>query len=118
MLQMFSDVTNLPSYEDRLQYAGKLLNKSTQMNVEDIVFIIQRYYNKLLLAEKYIPSKKIPCPTVLFRAQTASEYSETIGDDYGLSTVRIGDEFLGKINEIFDFCLDMSDSGTSPGYSG
>lgn len=58
------------------------------MNIDDIIGIIQRYYNKLLLTEKYIPSKKIPCPTTLFRAQIASEYSETIGDDYGLSAVR------------------------------
>ncbi|CAF1679577.1 unnamed protein product, partial [Adineta steineri] len=42
---------------------------------------------KLLLAEKYIPSKKIQCQTTLFRVQTGSEYSQTIGDDYGLSTV-------------------------------
>lgn len=41
------------------------------------------------MAEKYVPSNKIPCQTTLFRVETSSEYSETIGSDYGLSTVRL-----------------------------
>ena len=100
---MLSDLANLSSYEDRLQFAGKLLNKSIKMSVENIILIAQRFHNKLLLAEKYVPAKKIPCQTTLFRVQTASEYSGTMGDDYGLSTVRKGDEFVWKSNETFDY---------------
>lgn len=95
-MKILSDLANLPTYEDRLQFAGKLLEKSINMNVEDIILIAQRFHNRLLLTEKYLPSKKISCQTTLFRVQTASEYSETLGDDYGLSSVRIIHGFLLK----------------------
>jgi hypothetical protein len=91
---MLSDLANLPSYDARLQFAAELLEKTTDIGRDNIILIAKRFHNKLLLAEKYVPSKKIQCQTTLFRVQTGSEYSQTIGDDYGLSTVRIFVIFL------------------------
>jgi hypothetical protein len=111
---MLTDLANLPSYDARLQFAAELLDKTINIGIDNIILIAKRFHNKLLLAEKYIPSKKIQCQTTLFRVQTASEYSETIGDDYGLSTVKIED-FLSKEN-IFFVILGMSKSSTSPSH--
>ncbi|CAF3963829.1 unnamed protein product [Rotaria sp. Silwood2] len=85
--KMLSDLANLPSYDARLLFAAEILDKTTNFGIDNIILIAKRFHNKLLLAEKYIPSSKIQCQTILFRVQTSSEYSETIGDDYGLSTV-------------------------------
>ncbi len=85
---MLLDLANLSSYEVRLQFAAELLDKTINIGIENIILIAKRFHNKLLLAEKYVPAKQISCQTILFRVQTASEYSQTIGDDYGLSTVR------------------------------
>jgi hypothetical protein len=86
---MLADLANLPSYDARLQYAAELLDKTIHVGTENVILIAKRFHNKLLLAEKYVPSKKIQCQTTLFRVQTGSEYSQTIGDDYQLSTVRL-----------------------------
>jgi len=85
---MLTDLANLPSYDARLQYAAELLDKTIHVGTDNVILIAKRFHNKLLLAEKYVPSKKIQCQTTLFRVQTGSEYSQTIGDDYQLSTVR------------------------------
>ncbi|CAF3688455.1 unnamed protein product [Adineta steineri] len=81
------ELANLSSYDERLQYAAQLLDQTVHIGKDNIILIAKQFHNKLLLAEKYIPSKKIQCQTTLFRVQTGSEYSQTIGDDYGLSTV-------------------------------
>jgi hypothetical protein len=86
---MLSDFANLPSYDARLQFAAELLDKTINIGTDNIILIAKRFHNKLLLAENYVPSKKLQCQTTLFRVQTGSEYSQTIGDDYELSTVRI-----------------------------
>ena len=86
---MLSDLANLPSYDARLQFAAELLDKTVHIGTDNIILIAKRFHNKLLLAEKYLPSKKIQCQTTLFRVQIGSEYSLTVGEDYGLSTVRI-----------------------------
>jgi len=86
---MLSDLANLPSYDARLQFAAELLDKTVHIGTDNIILIAKRFHNKLLLAEKYLPSKKIQCQTTLFRVQIGSEYSLTAGEDYGLSTVRI-----------------------------
>ncbi|UJR30710.1 hypothetical protein I4U23_018230 [Adineta vaga] len=85
--KILSELANLSSYDARLQYAAELLDKTVNIGQEKIILIAKQFHNKLLLAEKYLPSKKIPCQTTLFRVQTGSEYSNTIGNDYGLSTV-------------------------------
>jgi hypothetical protein len=84
---MLTDLANLPSYDSRLQFAANLLDKTVHIGTDNIVLIAKRFHSKLLLAEKYVPSKKIACQTTLFRVQTSSEYSHTIGDDYELTTV-------------------------------
>ncbi|CAF3463515.1 unnamed protein product [Rotaria sp. Silwood1] len=85
--KILSDLANLPSYDARLLFAAEILDKTINIGIDNIILIAKRFHNKLLLAEKYVPSNKIPCQTILFRVQTSSEYSETIGDDYGLSTI-------------------------------
>jgi hypothetical protein len=110
---MLLDLANLSSYEVRLQFAAELLDKTINIGIENIILIAKRFHNKLLLAEKYVPAKQISCQTILFRVQTASEYSQTIGDDYGLSTVRFF--YSEKQNWIVDF-LGMSKPGTSPSH--
>jgi len=98
---MLSDLANLPSYDARLQFAGELLDKTINIGVDNIILIAKRFQNKLLLAENYVPSKKLQCQTTLFRVQTGSEYSQTIGDDYGLSTVRIFIFLKEKLNHLY-----------------
>ncbi|CAF4727983.1 unnamed protein product, partial [Rotaria sp. Silwood1] len=84
---ILSDLANLPSYDTCLLFAAEILNKTINIVVDNIILIAKRFHNKLLLAEKYIPSNKIQCHTILFRVQTSSEYSETIRDDYGMSII-------------------------------
>lgn len=88
LLQILSDLANLPSYDARLTFAAEILDRTIHIGTENIISIAKRFHNKLLLAEKYNPSSKIQCETILFRVETSSEYSETIGHDYGLSKVR------------------------------
>jgi hypothetical protein len=81
-------LASLPSYETRLNWTAALLNKTVPIGIEHIVTIAQRFHTKLLLGEKYLPSKKLSCRTTLFRAEISSEFGHTIGDDYGLTNVR------------------------------
>lgn len=82
-----TELAELPSYDARLQYAADVLKKTVPVETDQFIRVAKRFHTKLLLAEKYVPSKPIPCRTTLFRVEIASEYSQTIGDDYGLSTV-------------------------------
>ena len=86
---MLNDLANLPSYEDRLNFVAEYLQPVISIGIENIILLAKHFHTKLLLGEKYLPSKQITCRTTLFRAETSSEYSQTIGDDYGLSTVRL-----------------------------
>ena len=72
-----------------MQFAADLLDKAIHIGVDNIIRIAKRFHTKLLLAEQYAPARKIPCPTTLFRVETSSEYSQTIGNDYELSAVSI-----------------------------
>ncbi|CAF3471296.1 unnamed protein product [Rotaria socialis] len=82
-----ADLANLPSYDARLLCAAEILDKTVNVGTDNIILMAKKFHNKLLLAEKYVPSSKIQCETILFRVETSSEYSETIGNDYGLSTI-------------------------------
>ena len=85
-----TELAELPSYEARLQYVANVLKKTVPIETDQFIQIAKRFHTKLLLAEKYVPWKQLACRTTLFRVQVASEYSQTIGDDYGLSTVSDG----------------------------
>jgi hypothetical protein len=50
---MLSDLTNLSSYDARLQFAAELLDKTVHIGTDNIILIAKRFHNKLLLAEKY-----------------------------------------------------------------
>ena len=104
---MLSDLANLSSYDARLQFAAEILDKKINIGIDNIILIAKRFHNKLLLAEKYAPSKKIQCQTTLFRVQTGSEYSQAIGDDYELSTVRNLIFFILNKNELNYFLFKV-----------
>lgn len=89
----------MESYDQRLKYSANILNSTIKIGIENIVQMAKRFHTKLLVAEKYCPSKEISCRTILFRAETSSEFSETIGHDYGLSKVRF-DFVEGKTTRI------------------
>ncbi|CAF4071429.1 unnamed protein product, partial [Rotaria sordida] len=61
---ILSDLANLPSYDARLLFAAEILNKTINIGIDNIILIAKRFHNKLLLAEKYIPSNKIQCHTI------------------------------------------------------
>lgn len=98
-----TELAELPSYDARLQYAADVLKKTVPVETEQFIRIAKRFHTKLLLAEKYVPSKQIPCRTTLFRVEIASEYSQTIGDDYGLLTVMNTNCFLNDYLTSFTF---------------
>jgi hypothetical protein len=85
--KIISNLVALRSYNHRLHSTAEHIHRVTQLGIDSLKVAARQFQTRLLLGEKYEPSKQIPCATTLFRVQTVSEYQVALGDDYGLSTV-------------------------------
>lgn len=83
---MASDLTQLKSLDERLRLTTEILNKVTPFPPEQLSAAAASLYYKLVAADKYKPTNKFNGQITLIKAM--DNYVE-LGDDYGLSDVRV-----------------------------
>lgn len=97
-------MTNLSTWEERLNRAVETLKGATPYAPEEIAAAATSFYGKLTAADKYKPSGKFNGSVTLVKA--IDNYVQ-MGEDYGLSEVK----YIHIYNSIFTFfCIKYQKS--------
>ncbi|KAJ8891057.1 hypothetical protein PR048_010566 [Dryococelus australis] len=86
MLQTTKELQVLSSWQERVSRSAELLANVTSYPAEQLMAAAESFYCKLAAGDKYQPRSKYQGDVKLFRAK---DNFLNLGDDYGLSKVRL-----------------------------
>ena len=89
----------LVSHEAKVEWTvAHLMDTGSFTDKEDLSAAVESFWCKLKMADEYIPSRKMVCPTVrLFKATEGHGEAEGLGKDYGLGEVCQGEVVVHSI---------------------
>lgn len=88
----------MPTWEARLARTTELLSSVTMYPEKELAVAAESFYKKLVAADAYQPANKYSGPVTLVRAQ---DNYVTLGNDYGLTPVRIINMFYKYTNLVY-----------------
>jgi hypothetical protein len=89
-LQLKMDLISKPDRNSRIQYALKKLEGIVPFGEAELSIAAEWFGRRILVGHQYVPSGKLAgVPVVLVKATVGRQAAEMLGQDYGLSEVRL-----------------------------
>jgi len=89
--QLHAELLKCLDFESRINIAvGCLISAGiiAKKHTSDLVSSVRAFYDRIVMADNYKPSSQLRSTSVvLIRASMGSKQSDSLGEDYGLSTV-------------------------------
>ena len=104
VFQLSEELLGLPTLDERISHIvdKHLLPLGHFSDRKQLFVAAESFYNKLVIADKYKPGKKLQSGVTLIKAaNSTSEQSHSLGDEYGLSEV---------INTLTFYCRNICNS--------